>query len=114
MNNQSKIIISLIATLSLVGLNTPIQKNLVLANSEPTAPIDDGARYLRGLEPNNSDSWNFGIEEDSQQQTNYQLRIYEPDVRLVEQKEQEWGNTGESPNRSVLVDIYDFTEEETK
>lgn len=114
MNNQSKIIISLITAVSLVGLNTSIQKNLVLANSEPTAPIDDGARYLRGLEPNSSDSWDFRLEEDSQKQTNYQLRIYEPDVRLVEPKEQKWGNTGEQPNRSVLVDIYDFTEEETE
>ena len=67
---------------------------------------------IRGLERKNSADWNFAIEEENRRQADYQLRIYEPDVRLVEQKESEWRNTGEQPNYSVLVDVYDFTEEE--
>ena len=112
MNNQSKITVGLMIAFSVMGLSVFAQKSPSLANNEPTAPIDDGARHLRGLETKNSADWNFALEEDDRQQTDYQLRIYEPEVRIVEQRESEWRNTGEQPNYSVLVDVYDFTEEE--
>ena len=111
MNNQGKIVAGFIIALSVLGLNTLIQQNQALARDEPTVPLDDGARHLSGLESKDSTHWDFAIEEGNQQQTNYQMRVYEPDVRLVERKEQEWSNTGEQPNYSVLVDVYDFTEE---
>ncbi|MDJ0687258.1 MAG: hypothetical protein QNJ41_01995 [Xenococcaceae cyanobacterium MO_188.B32] len=114
MNNQSKIIVGFMIAFSVLGLSTFAKESPTLANNEPTAPIDDGARHLRGLETKNSADWNFAIEEENQQQTDYQLRIYEPEVRIVEQKEPEWRNTGEQPNYSVLVDVYDFTEEEVE
>ena len=112
MNNQSKTIVGFIIAFCILGIGTLAQKPPALAGQEPTAPIDDGARHLRGLERKNSADWNFGLEAENQRQTDYQLRIYEPDVRLIEQKEPEWRNTGEQPNYSVLVDVYDFTEEE--
>ena len=114
MNNQSKIIVGFMIAFSVLGLSTFVKKYPTLANNEPTAPINDGARHLRGLETKNSADWNFAIEEENRQQTDYQLRIYEPEVRIVEQKEPEWRNTGEQPNYSVLVDVYDFTEEEVE
>ena len=111
MNSQNKVVASSIATLSILGLTIFTQTNSALADDRPTAPIDDGARYLRGLDSKQSADWNFASEENRIQE-DYQLRLYEPDIRLVEQQEQEWGNIGESPNTSVLVDIYDFSETE--
>lgn len=110
MNSQSRVITNLITALSILGLNTITQTTSALADNRPTAPIDDGARYLRGLESKQSADWNFASEE-NRFQVDYQLRLYEPDVRLVEQQEQEWSNRGEQSNFSVLVDVYDFSEE---
>ena len=111
MNNHSKTIISLIAVLSLVVLNNLVTMNRTLANSEPTVPINDGARHLRGLETDNSHDWDFVSQENNPKTSNYQLRIYKPEVRLVERKEPEWSNTGEQPNYSVLLEVYDFSED---
>ncbi len=110
MNSQSRVITNLITALSILGLTTITQTTSALADNQPTAPIDDGARYLRGLESKQSADWNFASEE-NKIQTDYQLRLYEPDVRLVEQQEQEWDNRGDQPNFSVLVDVYDFNDE---
>ena len=112
MENHSKTIVGFMIAFCMLGTGILTQKAPALADQEPTAPIDNGARHLRGLERKNSADWNFGLEAENQGQTDYQLRIYEPDVRLIEQKEPEWRNTGEQPNYSVLVDVYDFTEEE--
>ena len=111
MNNQSKIVAGLIIALGILGFNSLIQQNQALAREEPTVPLDDGARHLSGLESKDSTHWDFAIEEGNQQQTNYQMRFYEADVRIVERKGQEWSNTGEQPNYSVLIDVFDFTEE---
>lgn len=111
MNNQSKVITSLITALSILGLTIVTQTTSALADNQPTAPIDDGARHLTGLDSKQSADWNFASEE-NQTQGDYQLRIYESDVRLIEQQNREWGNTGEQPNYSVLVDVYDFSETE--
>ena len=105
MNNQSKIIVGFIIALSVLGLSTLTQKTQVLVSNEPTVPRDDGARHLGGLESKNSADWDYAAEEENQQQTDYQLRIYEPDAGIVEQKEPEWEKTGEQPNYPVLVDF---------
>ena len=113
MNNQSKVITRLIVALSVLGITTITQTISVLADNQPTAPIDDGARHLRGLDSKQSADWNF-VSEENQAQADYQLRIYESDVRLIEQQNREWGNTGEQTTYSVLVDVYDFSEAEPK
>ena len=111
MNNQGKIIAGLIIALSVLGLNTLIQQNQTLARDEPTVPIDDGARHLSGLEFKDFTHWDFAIQEGNQQQTDYQMRVYEPGGRIGGRQDYEWSNTGEQPNYSVLIDVYDFTEE---
>lgn len=112
MNNQSQIICSFIIALSILGLSLLSQKTPGLASNEHTAPIDDGARHLRGLESKNSADWDFALEEKNQKQTDYQLSIYEQNFRIVEQKQPEWRNTGEQSNYSVLVDLNDLIQEQ--
>lgn len=73
-------------------------------------PIDDQARYLRGLKSRDSFEWDFATSNNLVLNNSYQLNISEPDIRLVEQDIPEWRNTGEDPNYSVLVDVYKFRE----
>lgn len=110
MNDRSKIVKGLITALSMVGLAILTPTNSAKADNQPTVPLDDGARYLRGLESKQPADWNFASE--NQTEADYQLLFDETDIRFVEQQKPEWSNTGERANYSVLVDIYDFSEEE--
>ncbi|HHP7230023.1 MAG TPA: hypothetical protein ACFCUY_04090 [Xenococcaceae cyanobacterium] len=84
-----------------------------IENERPSnIPIDDQARYLRGLETRDSGQWNFATSEAIFTDVTYQLSISDPDVHIVEQDIPEWRNTGEAADYSVLVDVYEFTEEE--
>ncbi len=73
-------------------------------------PINDQARYLRGLKSRDSFEWENPTSNNLVLNNSYQLNISEPDIRLVEQDIPEWRNTGEDPNYSVLVDVYKFRE----
>lgn len=73
-------------------------------------PIDDQARYLRGLKSRDSFEWDNPTSNNLVLNNSYQLNISEPDIRLVEQDIPEWRNTGEDSNYSVLVDVYKFRE----
>lgn len=74
-------------------------------------PIDDQARYLRGLKTRNSLEWNFNATNNRTTDSSYKLSISDPNIRIVEQDIQEWRNTGDDADYSVLVDVYEFTEE---
>ncbi len=73
-------------------------------------PIEDQARYLRGLKSRDSFEWENPTSNNLVLNNSYQLNISESDIRLVEQDIPEWRNTGEDPNYSVLVDVYKFRE----
>lgn len=73
-------------------------------------PIDDQARYLRDLESRTAAQWSFTPENKEQTLEHYSLSISEPEIKITEQIVPEWRNTGDDPNYSVLVDVYDFTE----
>ena len=74
-------------------------------------PIDDQARYLRGLENRTANQWGFTPENKEQTLERYSLSTSEPEVKITEQIVPEWRNTGDDPNYSVLVDVYEFSEE---
>ena len=120
MNNQSKIRAGFILTFSIVGLSILTNKiqaqTGINTNNQPTIPIDDGARYLRGLEAKNSSAWDFAVGGDNQiqKQEDYQLSVYESELRIIEQDQPQWRNSGEGANYSILVDIDNFLEEERK
>lgn len=76
--------------------------------------IDDQARYLQDLESRSASQWSFSTDNTAETLENYELSTSRSDVRLTEQKPPEWRNTGHAPNYSVLVDVYDFTEETTE
>ena len=80
-------------------------------NPSPNISIDDGARYLRGLKIEDSFEWDFTTGENREVSNNYYLSISDPDIRIVEQNIPEWRNTGEDANYSVLVDVFEFTED---
>ena len=48
-------------------------------------PIDDQARYLRGLKSRDSFEWDNPTSNNLVLNNSYQLNISEPDIRLVEQ-----------------------------
>jgi hypothetical protein len=73
-------------------------------------PLDDQARYLQGLETPSASQWNF-TSNDRAITDIYQLSNSQPEITITEQKAPEWGNTGDDANYSVLVDVYQFTEE---
>ena len=72
-------------------------------------PLNDGARYLRNLENPSASQWSFATE-NQQKVRDYELAVSEPEIKITEQKPPEWSNTGDDPNYSILVDVYDFTE----
>lgn len=82
----------------------PIQERLDI-------PIDDQARYLGGLESRSASQWGFVSDNRAEIAESYQLQVSDSEVKITEQKPPEWRNTGDDPNYSVLVDIYEFTEE---
>ncbi|MDJ0536185.1 MAG: hypothetical protein QNJ70_27460 [Xenococcaceae cyanobacterium MO_207.B15] len=114
-NRKTTITLGLMVVLSLIGGFIAVdlvkaQTNRVNYQSSDI-PIDDQARYLRGLETRDSSQWNFTTTENRLADSTYQLSISKPDIRIIEQDIPEWRNTGEDADYSVLVDIYDFREE---
>ena len=79
--------------------------------NEPNISVDNGAMYLENLKNPSTSGWNFSTNNQTENARDYQLSIAESEVILTEQKPPEWRNTGDDPNYSVLVDIYDFSEE---
>ena len=74
-------------------------------------PIDDRARYLRGLEGRSASQWSFTGENPANVYEMKGLQLSDSDIKITEQKPPEWRNSGDDPNYSVLVDVYEFTEE---
>lgn len=74
-------------------------------------PIDDQARYLRGLETRSANQWSFSVDNKAAMADTYQFSLREPEIKITEQKIPEWRNTGDDPNYSVLVDIEQIIEE---
>jgi hypothetical protein len=73
-------------------------------------PLNDQARYLRGLETPSASQWSFTTNDRSRVSDAYQLSLSKPEVEIKEQKIPEWRNTGDDPNYSVLVDFDRFME----
>lgn len=115
--HKTKVTLSASLILALSAFSGLIAVDLVEAQTNRTnhqlsdIPIDDQARYLRGLKTRNSVQWDFNTTQNRSANSNYQLSISEPDIRIVEQDIQEWRNTGEDADYSVLVDVYEFTDE---
>ena len=116
MNNHSQKRPNFVLSFSLVGISILINSIQVttFANEEPTTPIDDGARYLRGLERPSSSAWDFAVggANPTQKQEDYQLSLDRANVKIIEQDRQQWRNTGEDEDYSVLVDFDNLLEEE--
>ncbi len=84
---------------------------IAIAQEDFALPIDDQARHLQNLENRSAEQWNFSSSNPPNLES-YNFRASSQDIRLVEQKPNEWDNTGDSRNSSVLVDVYDFTPED--
>jgi hypothetical protein len=74
-------------------------------------PIEDQARYLRGLETPSASQWSFPTNNQADISDAYQLSLSEPEIEITERKVPEWRNTGDDPNYSVLLDVNRFIEE---
>ena len=74
-------------------------------------PIEDGAIYLRDLETRSASQWSFTRSNRQETSQDYEIHLFDPEIALREHNIPEWGNTGDSHNSSVLVDIYTFTED---
>ena len=74
--------------------------------------IDDQARYLQNLKSRSISQWAFGTQDRTENLANYSLDSSQSDIKITEQKVSEWGNTGEPPNYSVVVDVYEFDAED--
>ena len=106
------LIISSLLELSLFANTTQAQTTTVVNNQVNEIPIDDQARYLRGLENRSSSDWNFAVGGGELTENSYQLSLSQPDVRIIEQNQPEWRNTGKDATYSILVDVYNFSLEE--
>jgi len=106
------LIISSLLELNLLIKSTQAQTDLLVNNQINEIPIDDQARYLRGLENRSSSDWNFSVGGGELIDNNYQLSISQPDVRILEQNQPEWRNTGKDATYSILVDVYNFSLQE--
>lgn len=74
-------------------------------------PLDDQARYLRGLETRSANQWLFPTDNQAAMADTYQISQGNPEITIKEQKIPEWRNTGDDPNYSVLLDIEQFLEQ---
>lgn len=108
-----------LVTVSILGFNllteelnaqtkTSTQNSRVISQN---IPIDDQARYLRGLESRSASQWNFTGENPAALYQMNGLQLSDSDIKIIEQKPPEWRNSGDDPNYSVLVDVYEFTDE---
>ena len=114
MNKPASFTISCLIGLGILGFLAFTGSIQTQANETPTTPLDDGARHLRGLDPKTAADWNFVIDKGNQLPEDYRLRTYKSDIRIVEQEIPEWRNTGDDPNYSVLIDIDNLLEEDSR
>ncbi|AFZ37314.1 hypothetical protein Sta7437_3827 [Stanieria cyanosphaera PCC 7437] len=103
-------LISSLLELNLSAKTTQAQTDTVVDHQGHEIPIDDQARYLKGLENRNSSDWNFAIGGGELTDDSYQLSLSQPNVRILEQNQPEWRNTGKDATYSILVDVYNFSE----
>jgi hypothetical protein len=92
-----------------LNAQTKISPQNSLNNRE--IPLNDQARYLRGLETPSASQWSFTTNNQAEVSDAYQLSLSKPEIEIREQKVPEWRNTGDDPNYSVLVDVNRFIEE---
>lgn len=85
-------------------------QNTVQVQNSVEIPLNDQARYLRGLENRSANQWTFTSNNQATIADFYQLTNSEPEIEITEQKAPEWRNTGDDANYSVLVNVYQFTE----
>lgn len=102
-----------VSTLGFSLLTETLKAQNTISTQKPLEiPIDDQARYLRGLETRSASQWSFpSPNEQAALADTYQLSLSESEVKITEQKIPEWRNTGDDPNYSVLLDVERFIEE---
>ena len=106
---KSSIFSNLFAVISLTSV--AFIPSVVLAQEDFDFPIDDQARHLQNLENRSADQWEFS-DSNPRNLESYSFTESSQEFRIVGGKPHEWGNTGDSPNSSVLIDVYDFTPDE--
>lgn len=80
------------------------------AQTDSAIPIDDQAKYLQNLEIRSAQQWDF-VDANAESEVDYSASA--SDVRFRDDRETQWDNTGDRRKSSFLIDVYDFSEDDT-